>query len=314
MKFNIDFYGKRKLFVIIALIICGIGFACNFVPFFGPTLDIQFKGGAITSYSYEGTLDRDELDKTISDTYGDSVEIQFKEDKANNVTSFDVEYGGKEVLPDIQTAIREKIQETYKENDIKLLQHISVSAQMGREFLIKCIIAVVLASILLLIYVGFRFRKIGGISAGSMSLLAIVHDVFIAYVVFVVCNFTINDNFIAVVLTILGFGLNDTVVIYDRVRENRRIMGPKASIESLVNNSVNQCMTRTIFISLVTIMAVGVICVVALVANISSILSFAFPMFVTLIASCYSTNCIALPLWGSLQKRKENKLIAAKSK
>jgi len=312
MNFKIDFFGKRKLFVIITIVYVVIAIACNFVPFFGPTLDIMFKGGAISSFSYDGEMEQSTLDKTVTEVFKDSVEIQFKEDKANNIKSFDVTYGGKTITPDQEKEIEIKLAETFADNNVKMMQHISVSAQMGRDFLIKAIIAIVIASLVLLVYVGFRFRKIGGIAAGAMSIVAVLHDVFIAYTVFVVCNFTINDNFIAVVLTILGFGLNDTVVIYDRVRENRKLMGPKTTVEDLVNNSLNQTLTRTTFISLVTILSIAVVCVVALIYDIQSIQTFAFPMMITLIASVYSTNCLALPLWASIQKKREQKLLAAK--
>lgn len=94
---------------------------------------------------------------------------------------------------------------------------------MGMEFFKKCIVAVVFASVIMIVYIGFRFRKIGGASAGVVSVIALIHDVLIAYGVFVLLGFTINDNFIAVVLTILGYSINDTIVIYDRIRENNVI-------------------------------------------------------------------------------------------
>ena len=88
---------------------------------------------------------------------------------------------------------------------------------MGTKFFAKCLVAVALAAVLLVIYVALRFRKIGGMSAGVMAVIALVHDVLMVYFTFVIFRFPIDDNFIAVVLTILGYSLNDTIVIYDRV-------------------------------------------------------------------------------------------------
>ena len=107
----------------------------------------------------------------------------------------------------------------------------------------------------------------------------------------------LNDNFIAVVLMILGYSLNDTIVIYDRVRENRRKSGPKTTTTELVNNSVNQCFTRTICTSVTTIIAIGSVLAVSLIYGISSIISFALPMMIGLVSGSYSSICIACPLW-----------------
>jgi len=317
MKFNFDFYGSAKRFFTIAIVICVLGFACNFIPFFGPTMDIQFRGGAIATYSYTGDIDENDIEKAVEDIDGmdNNVSIQLKKDLANNLQSFDVTFDGdRDISPEEEELIEKALTEAFAESNIKLLQLISVSPQMGRDFLIKCLIAILLASAFMLVYVGIRFRKIGGVLAGATSLLALLHDTFIAYTVFVICDFTINDNFIAVVLTILGYGLNDTVVIFDRVRENRRILGPKTDMKTLLNTSVNQSLSRTTLVSLATISAIGIVCIVALVANISSILTFAFPMMIALLASVFSTNCITLPLWALLQEKRDAKLAAAKSK
>src|SRR5699024_7014083 len=105
-----------------------------------------------------------------------------------------------------------------------LLESNSVDATMGAKFFQQCLACFVLTAILLLIYIALRIRKIGGLSAGLSAIVALLHDVLIAFFVFVIFGLSISDIFIAVVLTILGFSLNATIVIYDRVRENRRKM------------------------------------------------------------------------------------------
>ena len=126
----------------------------------------------------------------------------------------------------------------------------------------------------MIFYVAIRFRKIGGLSAGVMAVVALIHDLIIVYFTFVIFRMPLNDNFIAVVLMILGYSLNDTIVIYDRVRENRRKSGPKTTTAELVNSSLNQCLTRTICTSITTIIAIGSVLVVSLIYGISSIISF----------------------------------------
>ena len=182
---------------------------------------------------------------------------------------------------------------------------------MGMEFFKKCIVAVVFASVIMIVYIGFRFRKIGGASAGVVSVIALIHDVLIAYGVFVLLGFTINDNFIAVVLTILGYSINDTIVIYDRIRENKRYYGNKMELGALVNMSINQCLRRTVTTSLTTVMALICICVVAVMMNVSSILSFAVPMMVGVISGLYSSVFLSGSLWTLWQEKKAAKAAKA---
>ena len=166
-----------------------------------------------------------------------------------------------------------------------------------------------MAAVIMILYVAIRFRKIGGLSAGVMAVVALIHDLIIVYFVFVLFRMPLNDNFIAVVLMILGYSLNDTIVIYDRVRENRRKSGPKVTITEIVNNSLNQCFTRTICTSITTIIAIGSVLVVSLIYGISSIISFALPMMIGLISGSYSSVCIAAPLWVMWKNHKDKKTL-----
>ena len=105
-------------------------------------------------------------------------------------------------------------------------------------------------------------------------------------------------------LTILGYSINATVVIYDRIRENKRLLGTKVSLAELVNTSINQSLTRSINTTISTVIAMGTVCVVAIVYNVSSIITFAAPMLVGMIAGAYSSVCIAGPLWVTWQEHK----------
>lgn len=154
-----------------------------------------------------------------------------------------------------QQAMTKALQETFPDNNIQQSDTTSVNPTMGREFFLKCMVAVALASILMVVYVALRFKKIGGWSAGVTALVALLHDVVMVYLTFVIFRLPLDDNFIAVVLMILGYSLNDTIVIYDRIRENRKLQGPKADVGDLVNLSVNQCLKRTINTSISTLIA-----------------------------------------------------------
>ena len=107
---------------------------------------------------------------------------------------------------------------------------------------------------------------------------------------------------------ILGYSLNDTIVIYDRVRENKAKMGPKAALVDVYNLSMMQCIRRTIFTSITTLVAISSVYVVCLVYNITSIQSFALPMMFGVVSGCYSSICIATPLWVLWQLKKKEKV------
>lgn len=124
------------------------------------------------------------------------------------------------------------------------------------------------------------------------------------FAVFVVGRISLNANFIAVCLTILGYSLNDTIVIYDRIRENRRIYGASMPVEDLVNLSLNQSMTRSLLTSVTTASAMIVVSLVALLYNVNTILSFSFPMIIGMVSGFYSSVCIAPALWTMWQKKK----------
>ena len=117
----------------------------------------------------------------------------------------------------------------------------------------------------------------------------------------------LNGNFIAALLTILGYSINDTVVIYDRVRENRRLHGNTMDFATLVNTSINQSLTRSVKTTVTTLLALGTVCVVSLIYGLDSIFTFAFPLIIGMISGVYSTVCIAGPLWVEWELRKNKK-------
>lgn len=309
-KFNggrkiINFVGKKKIFFGISLGIIILGIIFNFV--FGTRLDIQFSGGATLTFSYTGDVDHSELYDFIQEKTTDKITTQFSQDlmgnTGNNVT---VQFSGNDSIEtEIQQNLESELQNKYPENDFVCLEANSVDASMGFMFLLKCLAAVGLASILMVIYVTIRFKKIGGLSAGVMALVALFHDVAMIYFLYVIFQMPIDSNFIAVVLMIIGYSLNDTIVIYDRVREQRRLMNRSADIGTIFNVSCTKSFKRTIMTSVTTFSAILVVYIVATIFNIASVKGFALPMMIGVISGCYSSICIAGPLWVMWQNRKE---------
>lgn len=164
---------------------------------------------------------------------------------------------------------------------------------MGARFFQKCLVCFAITAVFLLVYIALRFRKIGGLAAGITAVIALMHDVLIAFCVFVVCGLDIDDIFIAVILTILGYSLNATIVVYDRVRENRRKMGPRVSYDEVMNLSMNQTLGRTVLTSLCTFLSLVVVLIVAMIYNIDTVVSFALPMMAGVAAGCFSSQFIA---------------------
>lgn len=322
-KFHIDFVKKSKVFFCISLGIMLVALILNLFVF--PTkVDIQFTGGTIIKYSYGGDVSASDIEKTTNDTIAemeslkkDTITYAYSDNLAasseSNKHLVSMQFtGNKTVSVEDKQQITKALQETYPDSNFVEASSSSVDASKGTNFFFKCLAAVLLAAVLMIFYVAIRFRKIGGLSAGVMAVVALIHDLIIVYFTFVIFRMPLNDNFIAVVLMILGYSLNDTIVIYDRIRENRRKASPKTSTGEIVNSSLNQCLVRTICTSVTTIVAIGSVLVVSLIYNIDSIVSFALPMMIGLISGSYSSLCIAAPLWVMWKNHKDKKKAEAK--
>ena len=309
MKKDLNFVGRSKIFFGISIAIIVIGIVCNFI--FGTTLDIQFKGGAIISYSFTGEVDENALKDTIQNaTPNNTVTFTVSKDIMNNTETddayvIDINFSGENAIDTAQqAAITEALEKAFPDNNFEYQESSSVEASMGTKFLLKCLTAVLIACALMVLYVTIRFKLIGGLSAGMMALVALFHDVAMIYFMYVIFRMPIDSNFIAVVLMILGYSLNDTIVIYDRVREERKNAGPKADIVTVFNHSASAVLTRTICTSVTTLVAIGTVYVVATVFGLDSVKAFALPMMIGVISGCYSSLCIAGPLWVKWQTRK----------
>ncbi len=290
------FYQKRNIFFTISSVIIIVGILFTLV--FGVELDIQFKGGSILKYSFEGTVNVEEAAAVISEAIGEPVSCQETTSLGGTGRSLVVNVAGAEaLLPEQQIKLEEALKTKYPQLAFELEEANLVDPFIGAEFFRQAILALLVASVLIVLYVWFSFRSITGPSAGVFALIALVHDVFVAFLVFVVLRIPINETLIAVILSILGFSVNDTIVIYDRIRENTRLSGGRIPLDELVDQSINQSLTRSINTSICVAGAVLVAYIFALVYGINSIQDFALPMLVGTISGAYSTVCLVGPLW-----------------
>ena len=306
-------YEKRKIFYAISCLLI-VTFAVLTIAI-KLNVAIEFKGGTILTYSYTGDLKSEDIEKTVGDTVSDKCTITLGEDTSSKSKTIKIQFSSKEgISDDKQNSIKTALTEKYKDNEVKLLESTDVAASNGLDFFLKCLVACAFAAVITIIYIGFRFRKIGGISAGVFSVVALMHDMCMVYGCFVICRFDINANFMAVLLTILGYSINATIIIYDRIRENEKLVGSKYELDQLVNLSITQTMGRSIHTTVTTVLAMATVCVVCLIAGVSSIISFAFPLIIGMIAGVYSSNCIAPTLWvmWEMHKAKKGKGKAAK--
>lgn len=298
----INFVGKRNLFFIIAAVCMVVIFATAII--LGVPMDIQFKGGSMITYSYTGELSSSDVSDVAEDIVG-NVNVQESTDVASGVNAMVITIADSDSLTtEKHNALTTALEEKFPDNQVKVEETTNVDPVMGKEFFAKCLVAVGFASLLMVIYIAFRFRKIGGWSAGAMCVVALTHDMIWVFATFLFLRIPLNDNFIAAALTILGYSINNTIVIYDRVRENKRLMGGNAPIEELVNTSINQTLKRSVMTTLATLLALVTVCVVAIFYQLQSILSFALPMMVGLITGLFSSVCLAPELWVAWKKRK----------
>ena len=264
---------------------------------FGVNLDINFKGGTRISYSYTGELSTDKVEETIKGVTKATVTVTQSTALAGDTQTVTLSFAGRDsVDAQTQQKLTEAMEKNFADNKPALYDSTSVSPTVATAFFIKTMVAVLIAALLVVIYIGFRFRKIGGISAAITAFVALVLDVLIAFFTCTVFNLPIDSNFMAVVLTILGYSLNDTIVIYDRVRDYRRLF-PDKSTADLVSESINSVKKRTIITTVTTILAVLTIVIVSEIHGLTTLRSFAIPMATGLISGSISSLFISGPLW-----------------
>lgn len=284
---------KRKIWFALSLTIIIIGL-CFGIYRGGLNFGIDFKGGTVVTVKLGENFDKSKADEiikkyapqaTTNTVNSDQLEIK---DKVNNLDSVKVN--------EIMTGLKEE----FKVGDDALVSQNEKGASVGKELTEKAIIAITLAILGMLIYVAIRFKFDFGIAA----IIALVHDILITLSMYTIFNIPINSPFIAAILTIVGYSMNDTVVIFDRIRENGNKKGTTDPTR-VADMSVNQTISRSINTSLTTLIAI-----ISVFILVPSIRTFTFPLMVGILSGAYSSIFIASPVWVML-KNYENKKKAA---
>jgi SecD/SecF fusion protein len=276
---------------------------------FGVNLDTAFTGGARIMLGYEGELAVSDVQQTAGEALGsDLITLQYGENVATGESTMTISMPGSEtVTTDQVTELLAELDEAYPDNHFTQLSLSNVSPTMGTKFLQKSLVAVVFALVLILVYIALRFKNIGGMTGGMMAILALVNDLMVVFGTFVVMRNALDGNFIAAMLTILGYSINDTVVVYDRIRENRGLMDKKTSFPALVDASVNQSARRTIITTVTTVVALGVMCVVSKLYGLDSIFAFALPLMMGMLSGVYTSLCVSTSAWVLWSERHPKK-------
>ncbi len=305
---KIDFNKNRKIFFIVSTSILVLGLILNLI--FGTKLDIDFAGGAIITYSVDGAVDAETVETAVLENTGRDSSVITSSSVATGSEQVTISFSGNQSLSlEEQQGITTALSDTFSDVNFEISESSSVDPVMGAKFFQKALICLAITVALLLLYIAFRFRKIGGAMAGLTAVIALVHDVLIIYFVFVALGMNIDDIFIAVILTILGYSLNDTIVIYDRIRENSNLL-VKESPVTIMNISLNQVLSRSVLTSITTFIALTVVYVVSLIYGLTTVANFALPMMVGVFCGTYSSLFIAAPIYTMWKMKKQKKMPA----
>ncbi|MCL2020293.1 MAG: protein translocase subunit SecF [Oscillospiraceae bacterium] len=301
-----DLTEKRKLFIAIPLILL----ACLliYIPIFGAVVSIEFTGGAMMTYTYSGTLDLGQVESEIRELNLANVTVTPGSAFNSDVELINVAFSSSQGLSAEQLAsVTERLTASFPDNDIILENNQNVSPGTGLRFFLKCLVAFVFAFLVFVIYIAVRFKKLGGWSTGVFALIALLVDVMVVVAVFVFFRLPIDSIFMAVVLAIMGYSINGTIIVFDRIRENKTLQSKKLPDRELLNISVRQSLSRAINTTVTTAAALLVLSIVALIYDVSTILNFAFPMLIGLISGTFTSLCLSGTFWVMWRERKENK-------
>jgi len=276
---KLDFIGKRKIFYAISIIVIAVGLFAYFKKG-NQAYGIDFIGGQLQEYSFKEPPALAQVRQLLKDVNLNDATIQQFRDNPRVLLI--------KSSTDKSQLLTDKLKEAFPEQDIQVLRIERVGPTAGKHLQTKALLALFWSLVGILIYVAFRFKHVNFAVAGVIALL---HDVLVTFGFLVLTGRPIDLLSVTAFLTIAGYSINDTIVIYDRVRENSRLV-KKTSLAELINLSVNQTLGRTVLTSAVTLLTV-----IAILFYGGEVLSnFAFALFVGFISGVYSTIYIASPL------------------
>ena len=291
---NFKICGVASLIVIIA----GLAFLGVNHSRIGKSLNysLEFTGGTSTTATFAEddvyTLERaeSEVAPVIAETAGiDAGTIQIQTVEGNNQVIFKTSELTEEQSAKIDDLLKSQFKATEVDNQ-------SISSTISGEMKKDAIVAIAVSSVLVLLYIAFRFSDV---KFGVSAVLALVHDVLVVFAAYSIGTLSVGNTFIACMLTIVGYSINATIIIFDRIRENMRTQDSKESLEELVNKSIGQTFTRTIYTSLTTFIMVFVL----FVMGVTSLKEFTFTLMLGIVCGAYSSVCITGPLWYTMKKK-----------
>ncbi|MEG0873197.1 MAG: protein translocase subunit SecF [Clostridia bacterium] len=297
---KLDFLKHRYIFIAISLIIIVGGIGYGLVT--GFRFDIDFMGGTSIQADMKQEFNNSDIETIVQHVTGSKPLVQKMSggESAVSITT--------DVIPEeTSTKIVELLKEKYPNMDEPSTRNIQPS--YGKDLLNSALLAIIVSIALLLLYIGIRFRTLG-FTAAVTAILALVHDALIMVAIYGIFKFPINSTFVAVILTILGYSINDTIIVYDRIRENKRKVVKSSDLRDTINISISQTMKRTIFTSFTTITAIVIVYIFALFNNQQVLEQFSLPLTIGIVTGTYSSIFIASSLWyvcdGFMNKGKKN--------
>ena len=296
--------GRRKIYLFTGAVLLAGAIASGVN---GIKLDTQFTGGAILRYTYTGKADTAQAGKAVQEVLDRPVSTQVSEDPLSGQKKLVLTLAGnKGISPDEQEKVLEALDKG-KAAEYTLSETSVVEPYIGAKALKNSAVAIGLSSLFIVLYIWVRFSALSGLSAGITAVIALLHDVAIVFFVFGVAKIPLNDAFVAVTLTIIGYSINDTIVLYDRIRENLAHQGKKEGLCGLVDRSITETMGRSVKTAFTTALCVAVVLVFSYIYDIGSIKVFALPLLAGVISGCYSSVCIAGPLWVTWKELQERR-------
>ncbi|MCC8106771.1 MAG: protein translocase subunit SecD [Clostridiales bacterium] len=292
---SFDFVGHRRTFFAISIVLILIGPAAmgvNSAMGNGVlNLSLDFKGGTSTTVSFNEEMTLDELEADVKPIFTEitgDAEVQFQTVQ----DSTDVYIKTAVLDLDQRQEVSEALQEAFDLEE-EAITYESISATVSNEMRQDAVLAVIVAAICMLIYITIRFHDIR--FAGS-AVLALLHDVLVVFGCYALVRISVGSTFIACMLTIVGYSINATIVIFDRIRENQKLMAGE-SLAEIVNTSVTQTLTRSIYTSFTTFITIFMLYIL----GIATIKEFALPLMVGIVAGAYSSVCVTGSLWYVLK-------------
>ena len=296
-KKSVDFLKRKVIFFAASCTIIVLGFVFMGVnkSVHGNTMNfgLEFSGGTTFQASMPRDYTLEEIDEqikpAIAAVIGDNniQAAKIRESVASEDThtiSIKTRTLDDDTRKEVMEVLRSQFGVTQE------VEYQNISATISKEMRSDAVVAVIIATICMLFYIWFRFKDI---RFAASAVIALVHDVLVVLAFYVITRISVGNTFIACMLTIVGYSINATIVIFDRVRENLTAVGPKADVAEIVNHSITQTLTRSIYTSLTTFIMV----LVLFIMGVSSIRDFALPLMAGIICGAYSSVCITGALW-----------------